>query len=414
MERNYFDRLPAELITPILLQLPTTKSLYSLIRASPRAYQVFLASKGKILISVMRRTIQPVAFFDALAAVKASQLREKGPNRREVLAFLRKYENRRHKCVTQEMKLLDATTAVSLCQLYRSTHCFIYDLASRSNFYLRRCGDTRSKKIHSTPRGDFNFPKMNGFDDLWRGKEAIPADRNFIYVPLSETEEGRLQRAFYRYELYAQIFSSDMEYNGEKLWELPSDSHFFLKKYQHWELEELSCVADYLRSLLFNCFDRIESSFEGVQLPKPPLNDDVTSFRSYKRSQDLREAKFQIHSLYMDYLTSLSLPIIHHALSLDRWDIHGRCLLIFIMTARSVLYRLHSKGSGTSYLAKIGNLLSATIPQLLTMTVSVSKTPLMDRTKVGSACMAINTLLLRSVFDMSPKVLGTCSGIVSD
>lgn len=320
MERNYFDRLPAGLITPILLELPNTQSLYSLIRASPKAYQVFLTSKERFLISIMRQTIQPAAFFDAMAAVKASQLREKGPNRREVMAFLRKYENRRHKSVEQELKLLDAATAVSLCQLYRSTQCFISDLASRSNFYLRRCGDRRFRKVHSTPRDDFSFPKINGFDGLWRGKETIPGDRNFIYVPLTDTEVGRLQRAFYRYELYAKIFSSDMEYNGEKLWELPSDSFFFLKKYRNWEIEELACVADYLWSLLINSFDRIESTFEGIQLPKPPLNEDITTFQSYQRSQDLREAKFQIHRLHMDYLTNLSLPFIHHALSLDRWD----------------------------------------------------------------------------------------------
>ena len=40
------------------------------------------------------------------------------------------------------------------------------------------------------------------------------------YDPLSCEEESRLQRGFYRYELYTQIFGSNMEYRGEKLWEL--------------------------------------------------------------------------------------------------------------------------------------------------------------------------------------------------
>lgn len=316
MERNNFDRLPAELITPILLELPTSQSLYSLIRASPRSYQVFLASKENILISLMRQTIHPAALFDALAAVQASQLREKGPDRREVLAFLRKYENRRHKAFEHELKLLNATTAVSLCQLYRSTQCFIKDLASRSNFYLRRCGGRGFKQTHSSPRDDFRFRKRNGFDGLWRGK-GFPIDRDFRYTPLSEGEEARLQRAFYRYELYTQIFSSNI---GGKLWGLPSDSHFFLKKYQHWEIEELACVSNYLWSLLSSSFDRIVPDFVGIQLPRSPLNEDFYQVQSYKRSVDLGEAKFQIHSLYMDYLTNLSLPFIHHVLPLDRLD----------------------------------------------------------------------------------------------
>ena len=144
----------------------------------------------------MRQTIEPAAFFDGLAAVKASQLREKGPNRREVLAFLRKYENRRHKAVDRELKLVNATTAVSLCQLYRSTQDFIDDLASRSNHYLRRCGDIRFRDSQFTPGEDMSSFKKNGFDGLFRGKETMPGDRNFAYAPRSEVEEGRLQSDF--------------------------------------------------------------------------------------------------------------------------------------------------------------------------------------------------------------------------
>ncbi|KAF6223544.1 hypothetical protein HO133_000387 [Letharia lupina] len=314
MERNHFDRLSAELITPILLELPTTQTLYSLIRASPKAYQVFLASKETILISLMRRRIRPAAFIDALAAVQASQLKDVGPDRKAVLAFLRTYENKRHKTVEQKGQHYSLPIAVPLCQLYQSTQYFIEDLTSRSNCYLRRCRDTASVQNHTSPQdGCIVLPKSNG---LWR---SHPIDRDHCYAPLSDVEEGRLQRAFFRYELYTNIFSSDMEYSGEKLWELPSDSHFFLENYQQWEIEELACVEDYRCSLLSNSFDRIESSFVGIQLPEPPLEPAaITSFRSYERSAALREAKFQIHSLYPDYLSNLSLPFLHHALQLDR------------------------------------------------------------------------------------------------
>ena len=110
-----------------------------------------------------------------------------------------------------------------------------------------------------------------------------------------------------------------MEYKGEQLWELPSDSHFFLDNYQHGEIEELACVENYLWSQLSSSFDRIECSFEGTQLPERPLDDTkITDYQSYKRSVALREAKFKIHSLYVDDLMSLSLPFLHHALQLDR------------------------------------------------------------------------------------------------
>ena len=211
MERNHFDRLSAELITSILLEVPTLQSLWALIRASPKAYQVFLISKETILISLMHRSIRPAAFVDALAAVRASQLKDKGPDRKAVLAFLRTYETNRHKAVEQKGQHYSLPTAVSLCQLYRSTQYFLKDLTNRSNFYLRRCGDTAIIPTYSKPLGDFMILRRNGRDVLWRRQETCSPHREDWYAPLSDIEESRLQRAFYRHELYTQIFSSDME-----------------------------------------------------------------------------------------------------------------------------------------------------------------------------------------------------------
>ena len=173
MERNYFERLSAELITSILHELPSIHSLYSLIRASPKTYQVFLASKERILVSLMRRSIRPATFIDALAAVQASQLKDSGPDRKAVLAFLRKYENKRHKTIREDSQHLSTRTAVSLCRLYQSMQYFIEDLTCRSNFYLRRCRDSTVQ------------PK-NGSGGLLRGQRGLFVDRDHQYAPLSD------------------------------------------------------------------------------------------------------------------------------------------------------------------------------------------------------------------------------------
>ena len=311
-----FDRLPAELIKQILLELPTTRRLHSLIRASPKCFQVFLVSKSMILVSLMRRRISPTAFIDALAAVQASQLKERGPDRKQVLTFLRKYEIKRHRNIDLKGQHFSLDTAVSLCQLYRYLQGFIGDLSSRSNFYLQRCGEGL---LRSLP-----WAGLIGSDPLKNAGGESSVDRDPRYA-LSHVEEGRLQRAFYRHELYTQIFSSDMEYKGEKLWELPSDTCFFLRRYQHFEIEELICVETYLWSRLSSTFDQIEPNFVGIQLPEPPLDDsDIPRVQSYSRSVALREAKFTIHSLYADYLLSLSLPFLYHALQLDRLNMQRK------------------------------------------------------------------------------------------
>ncbi len=195
MERNHFDRLSAELITPILLELPTTQSLCTLIRASPKAYHVFLASKEKILISLMHRSIKPAAFIDALAAVQASQLKDKGPDRKAVLAFLRKYETNRHKAVKQKGQHYSLAAAVSLCQLYRSTQYFLKDLTSRSNFYLHRNGDT-CVPIYSLALDLFMILPGNGRGALWRRQKILSAHRDHRYAPLSEVVGKFLRLSF--------------------------------------------------------------------------------------------------------------------------------------------------------------------------------------------------------------------------
>ena len=193
---DHFDRLSAELITPILLELPTTQSLWALIRASPKAYQVFLASKETILTSLMHRSIRPAAFIYALAAVQASQLKDKGPDRKAVLAFLRKYETNRHKPVEQKGQHYSLATAVSLCQLYRSTQYFLKDLTSRSNFYLHRCGDTTFAPIYSLALDYFMILPGNGRGALWRRQEILSAHRDHRYAPLSDVVGTFLRLSF--------------------------------------------------------------------------------------------------------------------------------------------------------------------------------------------------------------------------
>lgn len=78
------ERLSPEILIQILLEVSSSQSLYSLIRASPKCYQVFLISKAKILTGLVRQTIHPAAIMDALTAVKAMQLKDSRPDRKQV------------------------------------------------------------------------------------------------------------------------------------------------------------------------------------------------------------------------------------------------------------------------------------------------------------------------------------------
>lgn len=57
----------------------------------------------------------------------------------------------------RKQRCYSLSTAVSLCQLYRSTQYFIKDLTSWANFYLRRCGDIAFLQTDSSPRENFSI-----------------------------------------------------------------------------------------------------------------------------------------------------------------------------------------------------------------------------------------------------------------
>ena len=295
---THLERLSPELLTQILLDLPTSQSLQSLIRASPKCYQVFLASKAKIVSTMICRRIHPSALIDALAAIKASQLRSLRPDRKTVLNFIRRYNYQRRMGHSQRIHRLSLQAVVSLCQLYWSSQYFIRSLTKRSRYYLRQCGQPTCSEDQSP----FNENILRIMDQE---------------MPLSGVEQGRLQRAFYRYELYGHLLGSDLEYCGEKLWEHPCDSHFFLRLYNTWEQHEMACVDNYLRSRLDSVFDKVEHAFVGIEISLPHVEDEGLVDRFSKpRREAILAAKRTIHSRYLDYMLSMSLPFLHSTLEL--------------------------------------------------------------------------------------------------
>lgn len=66
-------------------------------------------------------------------------------------------------------------------------------------------------------------------------------------VPISHTERVRIQRCFYRFDVFCGIFStahSSTERQGEELLAQ------YLTNFTPWEDEQFACVRDFLRSVL--------------------------------------------------------------------------------------------------------------------------------------------------------------------
>ena len=76
--------------------------------------------------------------------------------------------------------------------------------------------------------------------------EMLNTSSEFAYIdapprwPVSRHEMNRVQRAFYRFEMYCNFFREPEVFEA---WEI---GYVFFFKFSHWENEQLACVHDYL------------------------------------------------------------------------------------------------------------------------------------------------------------------------
>ncbi|KAI9809178.1 MAG: hypothetical protein M1825_002469 [Sarcosagium campestre] len=240
--------LPIELQCGILQQLSSLKDIHALIRASPDFYRAFRQVKSNALGSSLRQTIHPDAMQDAIAAVRASKILHQtvkhargNPDvkslRKNIVHFLDKYQARRDGNKAEDY--CDSSALMPLCRLSRNVDFFVNDFAS--------------KTLNALPRSP-------------TGPETLDAEIDFCSPRkvsrscyLSETEKGRLQRAFFRFEIYRKLFY-EPEY-GEMLFSRAEQSELLHKIFYPWEMEELSCISHYLVDTLGAYIVELEDHF---------------------------------------------------------------------------------------------------------------------------------------------------------
>ncbi|KAI9790099.1 MAG: hypothetical protein M1816_005569 [Peltula sp. TS41687] len=221
-QRNHLEKLPPEVQTMILWQLPSIESLYSLIGASPRYCQLYFASKDKILSELIPRLIQPEIFVDALAAVKVPSLDvEEAEN---VAKFMRVFVEDGRK-VDHSTVPLPPSTVQSLVRIHRSVEYLVEECFQHKFATLESCRES----IGLSP-----------------SSEPVPR----LYAEMSVTEEGRLQRAFYRLEIYRHLPYSVRTANPTRFKPDWTGTDCAIYMFPPWQVEELSCVYQYVKSRL--------------------------------------------------------------------------------------------------------------------------------------------------------------------
>lgn len=237
LQKPSLERLPTEIESAILLNIPDVVTLKALIHASPRYHSVYLSQRHAILKQVLSNSIHPDLLYDACSAVHSIDTLSSNVEDRDarVDAFLSEYKSSRNGWTPPEQ--LDPESVGRLARLQLQVHHTTEDLCQAA---------FSSHPFTSEPLG--------------HGEQ------------LSSIEIRRLHRALYWFEIFCNLFRNrqdmtledhirhlsrgDIETVAE--WASEEKSPQFLSLFNPWEVEELACV----RNFLYNYYRRMLHRFE--------------------------------------------------------------------------------------------------------------------------------------------------------
>jgi hypothetical protein len=286
MTRDFFQQLPSELAQQLLEDIVPTGALPSVILASSYLHKIFEGNKESILSRSVQKHIHRSVLLDAITAVCPL------PNRPEVRAetvwketdsdydsgerdpyYYRKvrrwlngidemtdlYLQRKFGGYT--IGVLPLSISIRLCRLLRSVEG------------LSKLLTVRAWTAFAEPWSDQNHGAKHDF----KPEEEISR-------PLSYNERTRIQRAFFRFQIYCNLFHGRPQpsYND---WECPTVIEHVRIQIDNlfWpnppcENEELLCVHQLLSAELEYVFDCVQEKFiAGVS----------TEEREYLKSMDV-------------------------------------------------------------------------------------------------------------------------------
>ncbi|MCJ1284940.1 hypothetical protein MMC26_004277 [Xylographa opegraphella] len=295
----------------LVKKINSPADLYRLISASPVSYQVFTDHKVSVLAAVVQNAIPREVLSDALAACDASAVRKVSsglPRNSEedlnasatnlssiISRFVDDYQRRDY---VDPKRLRDPSLLTSLCRLWATVDFFI---SGYKNEAMRQIHERLLNSGHSLPSCDERSEQMQ---------------------ELSKPELCRLQRAFFRYEIYRKLFTSFSEpYERGPVLSADAQARLFLCKFPDWEQEELACVFDYLMVHAQDCFDKLEDDFvetvhEGANSAKDfetlgkeeyidTVHINIAHFMKWQKSYDHRDLLLWIVGLGLPYLKKI-------------------------------------------------------------------------------------------------------------
>ncbi|KAL7909026.1 hypothetical protein GGI35DRAFT_424868 [Trichoderma velutinum] len=262
----HLHELPPELLRLILTSFDSLPDLYSFIQASPECFRIYRITPELILSAVLRRAIHPDALYHALAVAHVDPEEYTNPENDEQLwQFLDSYFQR----------------DPALLEFPRNMKGIIA-LAKLNNMVSSLANDYICRTLHA----------LYASEEKQQNPHLLAAPctcHAACQSGLSATEHARLQRAFFRYELYSRCFPVSPRIPDESIFAADDQFSHFLQQMAPWEVEELSCLHEYF-------WVRVSRIFSGVEEEVVvKVLDAQTATASAIRASQVKQSEIHRH-----------------------------------------------------------------------------------------------------------------------
>lgn len=312
------DRLAPELLFMILQSTDSPLDLYHLISASPSCFRAFSRSPELVLSSVIRNALPGNNVRHALAILQAPSTKP------EISSFLSDFY------FNDAFSFDFPTSKEGILRLYHVYNRCCYLLNGFCERAMRELGIPGQQS-----------PSCGRDEQRNDGTQKPPA-----HLP-SWSELTRLQRAFFRFFLYCQVFPGheDDPYGSVEpsppLYNAHQQFSLFLAHLPPWEVEEMCCVEQYLSALVEEFIDELEEDLisaviatPGVVLPTALSTLHQAPEAPAQGMHQSRLVEFEALDLtdlylfsydgryssprYISYMSSLGLEFVYSLVKLDK------------------------------------------------------------------------------------------------
>jgi hypothetical protein len=266
------DSLPAEMRIEILLNMPDTQTLNSIIRASPMMLNQYLLDRPRILSACLEREMDGY-FVDAYANFKshASQLGSPRTNSM-VEDFVGSYQHWMSPKSRLDAKSIRPWIVQSMAYYHNN---IARPLARRYGFWALE--NLQREGIAASAGGFLATPR--------RAKRVNDGGG----VVMSRSEEARILRAIYRCETYYNLFGYNGGVRHGGFMPYKVDDMFF-NLFNPWEAEAIACIDTFARQQYSDLFQQVRAALH----PRHPR------FRVQLTRQLQYEAVFESLQEYLD------------------------------------------------------------------------------------------------------------------